>query len=331
MYQLVVLLRRLHIKCWRNKVYWWVFIWYSEIVKYWTLLLLILSKYIILLWISTDIDECANGEARCASDQTCLNKPGGYTCSCPVGHMLKDRRCEDINECEFYKGQVCPVNTECMNTVGSYRCECNAGFKKIHEDDKVCVDIDECTDIQGLCAQRCINFWGAYRCACETGYQLSYNNRTCDDIDECEVHKAYNLCVGICENTPGSFRCNCPEGYRLGSDNRSCQDIDECETGNYCRGHNEICTNVRGSYRCTQIQCPNEYIRDTEKKKYTNPKKHKYSWFIKCVFSVAVNAFHCSAKRVTLLAIRNHHRTHITSWPSWPRRPCRHKVVVFSR
>lgn len=120
----------------------------------------------------------------------------------------------------------------------------------------------------GLCSQRCINYWGSYRCACNTGYRLNENNRTCEDIDECEVHKSYNLCLGICENTQGSYQCACPAGYRLGGDNRSCQDIDECTTENVCTGQNEICTNVRGSYRCTYKDCPTGYINDASHKKY---------------------------------------------------------------
>lgn len=104
-----------------------------------------------------------------------------------------------------------------MNTIGSYQCECRNGFKKQSgTDDKLCVDVNECADIPGLCSQRCINYWGSYRCACDTGYRLSDNNRTCEDIDECEMHKTYNLCLGLCENTQGSYQCVCPLGYRLG-------------------------------------------------------------------------------------------------------------------
>lgn len=54
-----------------------------------------------------DIDECALKTANCGPDEICKNKPGGYTCSCPAGHTLNaQRRCEDVNECDFYHGQV---------------------------------------------------------------------------------------------------------------------------------------------------------------------------------------------------------------------------------
>lgn len=53
-----------------------------------------------------DINECETGEARCGLDQNCHNKQGGYTCTCPAGHSYVGGRCEDVNECEFYKGQV---------------------------------------------------------------------------------------------------------------------------------------------------------------------------------------------------------------------------------
>lgn len=56
---------------------------------------------------NVDIDECRDGTANCGPDETCKNKPGGYTCSCPAGFVLNaQKRCEDVNECEFYKGQV---------------------------------------------------------------------------------------------------------------------------------------------------------------------------------------------------------------------------------
>lgn len=214
-----------------------------------------------------DVDECATGEATCGSDQICKNKEGGYICSCPPGFMLSaDRRCEDMDECKFSGNTVCPSNSRCINTIGSYACECHDGFRKHAPTEKTCYDVDECKEQPGICHQRCINIFGSYRCSCDTGFKLSADNRTCHDIDECEIHKSYNLCVGRCENTMGSYVCTCPSGYRLGLDGRTCQDIDECAEEHPCRGHNEICMNIRGSYRCNRITCPPDYTLDEAKK-----------------------------------------------------------------
>nr|XP_029731704.1 fibulin-1 isoform X4 [Aedes albopictus] len=213
-----------------------------------------------------DIDECSTGKAKCGPGQICKNKHGSYACHCPPGFIIgKNQRCEDINECEMHKGMVCPHNSECINTLGSYRCDCKAGFKKNRPEDLVCTDVDECTEVPGLCHQRCINYYGSYRCGCEPGYKLTANNRTCEDVDECVEYKSNNLCVGICENSPGSYGCRCPQGYRLGHDGRSCIDVDECETRDVCNGRNEICTNIRGSFRCTRIDCPHEYEIDPDR------------------------------------------------------------------
>lgn len=242
-----------------------------------------------------DIDECASREAVCGPQQTCKNKPGGYACVCPSGFVsTNNRNCEDINECEFYKDRrPCPSNAECVNSIGSYHCHCKAGFKNEANDDRKCVDVDECQEYPGLCQHRCINYWGSYKCGCDAGFKLSANNRTCDDIDECEIHKTYKLCVGLCENIPGSYRCACPEGYKIGADSRSCEgkypktfitkqftqnslietccifmkDVDECkENPGICRDRNDICTNLRGSYRCIPINCPYGYMKDSDRK-----------------------------------------------------------------
>lgn len=48
-------------------------------------------------------------------------------------------------------------------SIGSYHCHCKAGFKNEVNDDRKCVDVDECTEYPGLCQHRCINYWGSYK------------------------------------------------------------------------------------------------------------------------------------------------------------------------
>lgn len=210
-----------------------------------------------------DIDECETGTHSCSNQQQCINREGYHICQCPPGHKTsKENQCEDINECDYFRGQmICGRSAECINTVGSYKCQCKEGFKE-GKNERSCDDIDECKDMPGLCEHTCVNVWGSYRCACKPGFILNADNRTCSDNDECEMFKDKHLCIGECENVPGSYTCRCPDGYRLGTDGRTCQDIDECERGNICPRSDDVCLNIRGSYRCNSIQCPTNYIRD---------------------------------------------------------------------
>ncbi|XP_017853685.1 fibulin-1 isoform X2 [Drosophila busckii] len=233
-----------------------------------------------------DINECETGEHNCDDKQICHNRNGGYICACPTGHQVTRlsngiNSCVDIDECSQDQ-PPCSSNAHCFNTIGSFYCECKSGFQKNLSNDKnidetgnthnaQCFDVDECQTIPGLCQQKCVNFWGGYRCTCNPGYQLSRDNRTCNDIDECEVHKDYKLCMGICFNSAGSYQCSCPRGYTLAADKTSCHDIDECagSTGmtpsnHVCTGRNDVCTNIRGNYKCTTINCPHGYIKDPD-------------------------------------------------------------------
>ncbi|KAJ2940992.1 hypothetical protein O0L34_g13117 [Tuta absoluta] len=212
-----------------------------------------------------DIDECAKGVSECGPMQRCENFYGGYSCQCPTGHRLVGQdSCEDIDECRY--GTPCPRMSECVNTVGSYRCSCGDGFRNAPANEKVCVDIDECSETPSVCEQGCANAWGGYRCYCKKGYRLSKDNRTCEDIDECAEFESVRirgrLCGGTCVNEPGSYRCSCPAGYRVSEDGRSCIDIDECETeeATCARGSpGQVCQNTRGGYHCHQIDCPRGY------------------------------------------------------------------------
>ena len=79
------------------------------------------------------------------------------------------------------------------------------------------LDVDECTDGISGCSQICINTNGSYTCTCDNGYQLSNDNHTCNDINECTIiHNGG--CEQTCLNTNGSFACSCTSGYQLLSD-----------------------------------------------------------------------------------------------------------------
>uniref|UniRef100_UPI0037E8EA73 fibulin-7 isoform X1 n=1 Tax=Semicossyphus pulcher TaxID=241346 RepID=UPI0037E8EA73 len=74
----------------------------------------------------TDIDECElfhNGQAGRLCLHACVNTPGGYRCSCPVGYnATRDgRSCKDIDECATRQNN-CTKDQMCINTYGGFQC-----------------------------------------------------------------------------------------------------------------------------------------------------------------------------------------------------------------
>ena len=49
--------------------------------------------YIVYVFITTDVDECADGISGCSD--ICNNTVGSYICGCPIGYQLAndDRNC----------------------------------------------------------------------------------------------------------------------------------------------------------------------------------------------------------------------------------------------
>uniref|UniRef100_A0A665SYN5 Fibulin 7 n=1 Tax=Echeneis naucrates TaxID=173247 RepID=A0A665SYN5_ECHNA len=72
------------------------------------------------------IDECElfhNGQAGKLCLHACVNTPGGYRCSCPVGYnVTRDgRSCKDIDECATRQNN-CTKDQMCINTYGGFQC-----------------------------------------------------------------------------------------------------------------------------------------------------------------------------------------------------------------
>ncbi|XP_066038029.1 fibrillin-2 isoform X1 [Chamaea fasciata] len=229
--------------------------------------------------ICEDIDECVAHPGVC-DPGTCYNTLGNYTCICPPEYMQVNRghNCMDMRKSfcyRSYNGASCenelPFNVTkrmccCTYNIGKawnkpcepcptpgtveFRSLCGniPGFTfDIHTGKAV--DIDECKEITGICANGvCINQIGSFRCECPTGF--SYNDLllVCEDIVECS--NGDNLCQrnADCINSPGSYRCECAAGFKLSS-NGACVDRNEClEIPNVCS--HGLCVDVQGSYQC---------------------------------------------------------------------------------
>ncbi|KAH8379859.1 hypothetical protein KR009_007681 [Drosophila setifemur] len=236
-----------------------------------------------------DIDECSIGNGNCS--HFCLNEPGAFQCSCPLGYALSEdmHTCQDIDECLKGNGRCSQL---CLNQPGGYACACESGFE-LSEDGFGCLDIDECSQNYGNCSDICINLLGTHACACDRGYELAKDGTSCQDVDECAGILSGG-CSHECINKEGSFECGCPVGYILGENDRSCRPVVvacppgtkrtsegcspiECDSGfilgsdgkcediNECRqkngGCSHRCENSFGSFKCS---CPPGYVLDSD-------------------------------------------------------------------
>jgi len=270
-----------------------------------------------------DINECETIAEACQGEMKCFNHYGGYLClprsasvitatesprqtvanlpvesneafnPCPVGYEAQGELCIDVDECELDLHD-CQPSQQCVNTVGTYSCQCPDGYSKIGIE---CVDIDECR--YRYCQHRCVNVPGSFSCECEPGFQLAGNNRSCVDVNECEMgapcqQRCYNtygtflcrcdqgyelgpdgtscididecsyssfMCQWQCVNEPGAFSCSCPEGYQLHG-TRLCQDINECETGSHQCREGQTCVDIHGGYQCVDFnRCQEPYVQ----------------------------------------------------------------------
>uniref|UniRef100_W5KF76 EGF containing fibulin extracellular matrix protein 2b n=1 Tax=Astyanax mexicanus TaxID=7994 RepID=W5KF76_ASTMX len=256
----------------------------------------------------------------CVCVCVCQECTDGYEWDAQTQH------CKDINECEMIVG-ACQGEMKCFNHYGGYLClprsasvitapepssqsetslpvETNEAFSPCpvgyEAQGEVCVDIDECR--YRYCQHRCVNVPGSFSCQCEPGFQLAGNNRSCVDVNECEMgapcqQRCYNtygtflcrceqgydlspdgftcndidecsyssyLCQFQCVNEPGKFSCVCPEGYQL-LGTRLCQDVNECDSGSYQCAEGQKCVNVHGGYHCVDSNgCQDPYVQVSE-------------------------------------------------------------------
>ncbi|XP_024151811.1 fibulin-7 isoform X2 [Oryzias melastigma] len=109
--------------------------------------------------------------------------------------------------------------SRCTTVQGTTHCTCEPGYTISGRDSYTCADIDECELFHNgqagrLCLHACINTPGGYRCSCPAGYDVTRDERSCKDIDECATRQHNCSKDQMCINTYGGFQCvrvDCPK------------------------------------------------------------------------------------------------------------------------
>ncbi|KAK7802040.1 hypothetical protein U0070_025713 [Myodes glareolus] len=179
-----------------------------------------------------DVNECET-ENPCV--QTCVNTYGSFICRCDPGYELE----EDGIHCsgnglgfdavhllrDLGLGQGFVADTH--STFSGLRKEWGVGDKSVTINTNSTLslsDMDECSFSEFLCQHECVNQPGSYFCSCPPGYVLLDDNRSCQDINECEHRNHTCTPLQTCYNLQGGFKCidpiRCEEPYLLIGDNR---------------------------------------------------------------------------------------------------------------
>ncbi|RXM28137.1 Low-density lipoprotein receptor-related protein 2 [Acipenser ruthenus] len=159
---------------------------------------------------TTQVRTCSSEQFRC-DDSRCIP----YSWICDGDNDCGDMSDEDRrHNCDQFKCD----NGNCIENVKvcdrSDDCSDNS-------DEKGC-GINECTDpTMHRCDQDCTNTITSFFCSCRPGYRLMSDNRTCDDINEC--NETPSVCSQLCENTVGSYICKCAPGYIREPDGKTCR------------------------------------------------------------------------------------------------------------
>lgn len=113
--------------------------------------------------------------------------------SCRDGLALRDRSrqfayCSNrkwigvLPTCIRDRSGGCRVNNggcmhQCLTKNGAVRCSCNSGYR-LADDQRSCLDVDECEENNAGCHHICDNTPGSYRCNCYAGYRLNVDDRS---------------------------------------------------------------------------------------------------------------------------------------------------------
>ncbi|KAK6487388.1 oncoprotein-induced mRNA 3 protein-like [Huso huso] len=170
------------------------------------------------------VQACASFNDNCCLWNTTVDVkacPGGYY----VYRLPKPSICFHVYCGHFY--DICDESDCRGSCLDTGDCHCTSGTT-LGPDSQTCLDVNECEQDNGGCAEICVNLKGSYRCQCGIGRILGPDGKTCDEIEGC--HNNNGGCSHTCSMEGDSYECQCPRGLTLSADRHTCQVAVNCRS-----------------------------------------------------------------------------------------------------
>ncbi|XP_043188544.1 low-density lipoprotein receptor-like isoform X8 [Amphibalanus amphitrite] len=163
---------------------------------------------------------CRDGEFQCGGVSECIARKLVCNGAADCRDASDEANCTVTPPCDPDQQFSC-ANGRCVQI--EQACDGSDDCGDGSDESDLC-QLNECSQNNGGCSHGCRNQPVGHKCYCPSGYRLMDDQRTCDDIDECQIPGS---CSQTCINTKGSYKCECLEGYmRDPADHTFCKAVE---------------------------------------------------------------------------------------------------------
>ena len=126
--------------------------------------------------VPTHLNRTKTLDSWCFLDSFTLHAKCEPPISCTPGQVPNqfNRRCVQLDECKYILHNCHPRVEFCLDTFDGFICECQRGFRRSLQNPTMCVNVDECREMEKPCPlnSQCFDHFGRHECHCLSGFEM---------------------------------------------------------------------------------------------------------------------------------------------------------------